>query len=81
MITKELLGKLSLQDKHYSWSSVQVPRVEPGVYNTLGMRLFELYRKYNITPEDQRELEALQWALQSFVMTQERIKPRWRFWA
>jgi len=81
MMAKELLERISLQSKHFSWNRVNVPKIDPGVYNTLGRRLFELYRKYNISAEDQRELEALQWALQSFVASQEQSKPRWKFWA
>jgi len=81
MMAKDLLEKLSLQDKHFSWNRVDVPRVDPGVYNTLGRRLYELYQKYRITAEDQRELEALQWTLQSFIMSQEQTKPKWKFWA
>jgi hypothetical protein len=80
MNKQELHQRLSLEEKHFEWLIAELPRVDPGIYQTLGRQLFDLYEKYQVSPEDQRRFEALTWVLQGFVHTQRAAKPWWRRW-
>lgn len=77
---KELLERLELKEKHFDWQKLNVPVVEPGLYNTLGRRLFDLYRKYNISESDQREFESIAFVLHSFVEARKQKNWWGRMW-
>ena len=80
MNSRDLINSMKLEDKHVAWHKMEVPRVDPGVYNTLGRQLFDLYQKYKVSSEDQRQIEKLSWVLQSFVLTEKAPKAWWRRW-
>ncbi len=79
MSSREIFERISLEEKHFSWTSIDAPRVEPGGRHTLGRRLFELYQKYEVSSEDQREIESLVWVLQSTIASNT-PKPWWKRW-
>lgn len=80
---KEVIENLNLEPKHYTTRKMEIPVVDAGLYNTLGRRLFDLYRKYDVTKEDQREFESLCFTLQSFLLERRQSRDFWerlKFW-
>jgi hypothetical protein len=75
---KEAIEHLHLDSKHYECRSVELPIIEAGLYATLGKRLFEIYRKYDVAKEDQRELESLSFILQGFLLARRQKRSFWR---
>lgn len=71
MKLESLVEKVGLDQKHFEFKSIQTAVVEPGVYNSLGQQLFELYQKYKIESHDQRQLEHLSFLMLSFVLERE----------
>lgn len=65
MKAESVVTQLELQTTHFRWQKFQLPVVDAGIYNTLGRRLFDLYKKYEVSAPDQREIEALIFTLQS----------------
>lgn len=84
MKKNELIDQLGLQPGHFQWENLEAPILEPGLYNTLGMRLYELYQKYSVEPKDQREIENICFVLLSFVLrreeTESKTRRRWVRW-
>jgi|GEM_PF-5989729 len=70
----EVTQILGLEEKHYNLESLKVPVIEPGLYNTLGRKLFDFYQNYSVSKADQREIESICFLLTSFVLQRE--KPR-----
>ena len=68
---QKLLKRLELEEKHYEPCEISAIAVEPSIYNSLGKRLFDFYQKYSVSPDDQREIEALAFVLNSFVLNRE----------
>lgn len=75
MTLEELSQKLDLDLSHYRLQASNVPIIEGSLYNILGRQLFELYQKYEISSEDQRQMEALTYFLQSFALREDRAVP------
>ncbi len=63
----DLMAALGLEKKHYDLDSVEVPVIDSHLYTTLGRRLFELYEKYSVASEDQRDFERLSFILTCFT--------------
>lgn len=80
MNSRDLIQSIRIEEKHVSWYRAEVPQVDPGLYNTLGRQLFDLYQKYSVSSEDQRQIEKLSWILQSFNLAAAARKPWWRRW-
>lgn len=71
MKLETLVEKTGLDEKHYELKNLKSAVVDPGVYNSLGQQLFELYQKYKIEKQDQRQLEHLSFLMLSFVLERE----------
>ena len=81
----DLISESGLEERHYKLDSLDLPVIEASLYTTLGRRLFEFYQKYNMTSEDQREIERLSFLLMTFTVSRSLPKPSlWvrfrRFW-
>jgi len=74
MSIEDLMSRLDIHPEHLEIKTGSVPVVEPGVYNTLGKQLFELYQKYNVSSEDQRRLESAIYFLQTFAVNKRRTQ-------
>lgn len=78
---KDLLKKIGLEEKHFEWKKIDVPVVDPGLYNTLGRQLFEFYEKYKIENEDQRQMESISFVLTSFIESRRNSsQTKWKRW-
>ncbi len=82
MKVEQVVEAVGLEPKHFHLENLPVPVIESGLYTTLGKQLFELYRKYKITSEDQREIENLAFLLSSFTVHREIPKRSFiqKFW-
>jgi len=86
MRLSDLEERLGIQPQHYQLKDSRIPVVEPGLYNTLGRRLYDLYQRYELTSEDQREVESICFLLSAFVWERgqrspsfwERLRRLWR---
>jgi hypothetical protein len=74
---EEVTRPLGLENKHFRIKRMGVPVVDSSLYTTFGRRLFEFYKKYEVSPEDQREFERLSFLLMSFTLDRE---PELGFW-
>lgn len=68
---KEIVDGLELEEQHFQLKRLKAPIIQPEIYPTLGKRLYELYRRYNISERDQREFEKLSFCLLSFLLRRE----------
>jgi hypothetical protein len=64
----ELTKPLGLEEKHFKIETTSLPIIDSSIYTTFGRRLYELYNKYKISSEDQREIERLGFLLVSFTL-------------
>jgi len=84
MKTLDLTKAAGLEaEKHFKLRDLSTPVIESELYTTLGHRLFELYEKNKIAPEDQREIERLAYLLTAFTIAREEKVPEGflsRFW-
>jgi len=78
MKISDFVKGLELENHHYDLRRLSVPVVDAALYTTLGRRLFELYKKLQISSEDQREIERLAFALQIFTLSRESRPPFWK---
>jgi hypothetical protein len=66
----ELTRLLEIQSPaHYEMKSIDAVLIRSELYTTLGKRLYDLYGRYNISRDDQREIEALAHVLMTFTMS------------
>lgn len=73
MTVKEISESIGLQeDRHFRLKKMKVPVIETEYYTSLGRDLYELYRKYNVSRDDQRKIESLAYALVTFTMSRNR---------
>ncbi len=71
MKISELVKTLELEEgRHFQMEKAHIPLLDSHLYTPLGRRLFDLYQKYKIETNDQRELEALCYLLTSFTLKQ-----------
>ena len=85
MKIKDIAANLGLKEQHYFVQQIDAPVVDAGVYNIFGRQLFDLYQKYKISSEDQRQMEGLAFIMTTFVINQtNKSKKSWvsylRFW-
>jgi hypothetical protein len=77
MKINEVTDQLDLDSaRHFQLKSMRVPIIDSHLYTTLGRRLFDLYRKYDIAKGDQRDLESLCFLLTSFTVQEK--ESRWQ---
>lgn len=77
MKIEEVIRPLGLENKHIQFADFQIPVIESSIYTTFGRRLFELYDRYEINPEDQREIERLSFLLMIFTLERDRPTSLW----
>ena len=68
---KSAVEVLGLEANHYRIENVSVPVINSHLYTVLGRRLFDLYQKYSVGLEDQREIESLSQLLSNFIQHRE----------
>ena len=69
MTIEEILKNLELKEnKHYAIEKREIPVIDSHLYTPLGKQLFDLYQKYKISREDQRQFETLCFLLSAFVI-------------
>ncbi len=70
MDVEEISKNLGLeQDRHFQIQKMKVPVIESELYTSLGKELYDLYRKYEISRDDQRQIERLSFALMTFTLS------------
>lgn len=77
MKVEEYISRSELQESHYQLEKIKLPVIDSSLYTTLGKRLFDLYKKYEITQEDQRDLEMMNHLLVTFVLSRSVTKKSW----
>ena len=89
MKIEELTRRLELEEpRHFRREDVNFPVIDSHLYTVLGRRLFELYEKYKIEKDDQRDLESLIGLLTGFLIQRETQSsenknsrgPLWKKW-
>ncbi len=78
MTTEDLVKSLDLESRHYTVEYVKIPIIDGHLYTTLGRQLFDIYQRLKISSEDQREIERLSFALQSFTFKRMQPTPLWQ---
>jgi len=76
MSPEELVKSLGLTEgRHFKNLEIELPVIDSHLYTSLGKELFDLYEKYKVSPEDQRQVEALNFLLMGFVFDRNKKVP------
>jgi len=74
MKIEEITSQAGLETKHYKIKTLDAPIIDSMLYTSLGKQLYDLYEKYKVDKQDQRQLESLCFLLTSFTLERE-LKP------
>lgn len=74
----ELTRALGLEEKHVQVEMGPLPIVDASIYTTLGRRLFDFYKRYEIPQEDQREFERIVFVMMSFTLERKNSISLWQ---
>ncbi len=64
----DVIESLGLEEgRHFESKKLATPVIDSHLYTSLGKQLFDLYEKYKVAPQDQRQMERLSYLLLTFT--------------